>query len=399
MNHFRSTDILLPADYEYTKWAVIACDQYTSQPEYWANVENLVGNAPSTLHMFFPEAKLSSIKKEDYEQYCNNMHWYLTDGILKEYPNSYVYVERTLQNGMIRQGILGMIDLDYYDYDPKPDTRIFATESTVLERVPPRIALRQEAPLEFSHTVIFCDDYRCQIIESVADIRDSLPLLYDFDLMFDGGHIKGYLLHGDHARNFEAMIAEYEKDNPYLVGDGNHSLVTAKLTYEAQKHEQTDLNRSKNPSRYAMVELENIHSPSMLFESIYRIADTLDPEGLIQELMALDSPNGTAITWLCGEKEGTVRLSHSEDELIVEVLQRFLDHRCERNGDMIDYIHGANTVRELSKRPGTVGFLYPDMEKTILFPYILSGRVMPKKTFSIGHAAEKRYYLEGRRIK
>jgi len=398
MNHFRSGNILIPENCDLQKWAVIACDQYTSEPEYWKKVRDFVADDCSTLHVFFPEADLGTINRTDYHRYWKTMVKYLSDGVLKEYPDSIIYVERTLESGQIRQGIVGMIDLEYYDYAPKADTKIFATEETVLQRVPPRVALRSEAALEFSHTVMFCDDPTCSIVESVGKKREMLPKLYDFDLMFGGGHIAGYLLNGEDAQVFENLVSDYELNNAYLVGDGNHSLVTAKLSYEALKGTDPDVNWAEHPARYAMVELENIHSPAMLFEPIYRIAVCDDPGKLIWELKKLDDPEGTPVTWIRGNLEGTVRLKTTEGELLIEALQRFLD-RCVPSDGSVDYIHGADSVRSLAQDPDTVGFLLPDMEKSILFPYVLSGKVMPKKTFSIGHASEKRYYLEGRKIK
>ena len=399
MNYFHAADFLLPKDCEMEKWAVIACDQYTSQPEYWDHVKQFVADAPSTLQMFFPEADLLEITREDYERFIQNMENYLNNHFFAEYPNSYIYVERSLVNGQIRSGVIGVVDLEYYDYDPKPDTKIFATEATVLQRVPPRVALRRNASLEFSHTVVFCDDPQCRIIESVTNIRDQLPVLYDFDLMCDGGHITGYLLTGDHARNFEQLIAEYEADNSYLVGDGNHSLVTAKLSYEAQKDTQLNVDWSNHPARYGMIELENIHSPAMLFEPIYRILVCPDPQAFLTAFLQEDHPDGAPVTWIRGENSGLVHLALNEGELIIEALQRVLDQWTASNPASVDYIHGADTVRELAHNENTIGFLVPDIEKSILFPYVLSGKVMPKKTFSIGHATEKRYYLEGRRIK
>ena len=398
MNLFRSTDILLPQNCDLEKWAVIACDQYTSQPEYWNNVKSYVKNAPSTLHLFFPESDLSKVTRDTLQTYCHNMQQYCHDGTLKEYKNSYVYVERTLANGDIRQGVLGIIDLEFYDYDPKPDTKIFATEATVLQRVPPRVALRKNACLEFSHTVMFLDDTTRTIIETVGTRKDSLELLYNFDLMFGGGNVCGYLLNGDAAVDFEESIRRYEDNHVYLVGDGNHSLVTAKLTYQALKETNPNVDWQHHPARYAMVELENIHSPSMIFEPIYRVITVDSPNAFLSEFTAADVEDGVSITWVNGNSEGVVRLKKSNDELPIEALQRFLDHWVENNGGTVDYIHGKNAVRELALQRHTIGFLLPDLEKSILFPYILSGKVMPKKTFSIGHASEKRYYLEGRKI-
>ena len=398
-NSFRACDILLPRECSYSKWAVIACDQHTSEPEYWNDVRSFIDNAPSTLDMFFPEIDLNKINGDLFAHYSNNMRDYIDRDFFCTYPNSYVYVERTLVDGKIRQGIVGVIDLEYYDYAPKANTQIFATEATVLQRVPPRIALRKIADLEFSHTVMFCDDTENSLVEPVSAKRDSLKKLYDFDLMKDGGHIRGYLLTGPDAGEFEAAVSAYEAEHAYLIGDGNHSLVTAKLTYEAMKEADPGRDWENHPARYAMVELENIHSEAMVFEPIYRIAVCDAPEALILELQACDTVDGCPVTWINGADEGSVRLTCTEGELPIEALQRCLDRWAETNPIAIDYIHGSETVRKLAQEPNTVGFLVPDFNKSILFPYILSGKVMPKKTFSIGHAEEKRYYLEGRKIK
>lgn len=399
MSYFSSADLLLPQNCDLQKWAVIACDQYTSQPEYWRSVETFVADAPSTLHMFFPEAHLHTITDDKLSAYQKNMLQYLQNNTMCTYPNSYVYVERTLKNGMIRQGVVGMIDLEFYDYDPKPDTKIYATEATVLQRVPARVALRKDAVLEFSHTVMFCNDPSCTLIESVGKNRDALKKLYDFDLMYDGGNIRGYLLDGVNAETFTQTISAYEAGNSYLVGDGNHSLVTAKLSYEALKASDPSADWSAHPARYAMVELENIHNPAMIFEPIYRILLCDDPEKFIEDFSELDDPCGEPITWIIGGKEGTVHIPVEDNKLLIEHLQKILDDWITLNGGDVDYIHGAQSVRELAQRPNTVGFIMPDFNKSILFPYVLSGKVMPRKTFSIGHATEKRYYLEGRRIK
>lgn len=396
---FRAADFLLPADCEYQKWAVIACDQHTSEPEYWNQVKKLVGDAPSTLHTFFPEADLGILKSEDYDRYCTKMCQYLADGIFKEYPTSFIYVERTLECGAIRQGIIGMIDLEFYDYDPKPNTKVYATEATILQRVPPRVLLRNSASLEFSHTVMFCDDPDCSIIEPIGRKRSELELLYSFDLMLGGGHIEGYLIDDQDVLLLEAAISEYEKEYSYLVGDGNHSLVTAKLSYNALKEAHPEQDWSNHPARYAMVELENIHSPAMVFEPIYRISVCSDPNKLIADLTALDSADGVPIRWFHNGCEGIVHLSVKNGMLPIEALQCFLDHWMDINDGTIDYIHGAETVITLAQQPNVVGYLVPDLDKSTLFPYVLAGKVMPKKTFSIGHAAEKRYYLEGRKIK
>lgn len=398
-NHFTSGNILIPATDSFEKWAVIACDQYTSDPVYWKNVRQDVADAPSTLHMIIPEAELHISGAEVTRKVCDTMDSYLNTGIFKEYPNAYVYVERTLLDGSVRQGIIGVVDLDTYDYDPKENTRIFATEQTVLQRVPPRVAVRREASLEFSHVVMFCDDPEMTLIEAVGKNKTQLPLLYDFELMAGGGHLSGWLLAGEAAETFEAAVSAYESERAYLVGDGNHSLVTAKLCYEEFKEKNPAEAWNSTPARYAMVELENIHSDAMAFEPIYRVVTCADPQKLVSDMQILDCSNGEPVTWIIGNNEGTVRIPVEEGKLPIEALQAFLDTWIVDNHAEIDYIHGDDATRELAMLDGNVGLLVPDLGKQILFPYVLSGKVMPRKTFSIGHAAEKRYYLEGRRIK
>lgn len=398
-NYFQAANILLPRECDYEKWAVIACDQHTSEPEYWEQVRAYIGQAPSTLDMFFPEAELGQLSADSFVKFSGAMRGYLTSDFFHEFKDSYIYIERTLTNGSIRQGILGAIDLEFYDFVPKANTKVFATEATVLQRVPPRVNLRKIADLEFSHTVIFCDDPDHSLIEPVGRMRDSLQRIYDFDLMTGGGHISGYLMDGDITQKFNEVISKYEADHAYLVGDGNHSLVTAKLTYEAIKGADPNADWESHPARYAMVELENIHSDSMVFEPIYRIAVSNQSGGLLEELKALHTEDGVPIVCLHGNEEYCIRLKAEDGELPIQALQRVLEQWSEAYGVTVDYIHGADTVRKLARRENTVGFLLPDFDKSVLFPYILSGKVMPKKTFSIGRAEEKRYYLEGRIIR
>lgn len=398
VNSFRACEIMLPKNCDFTKWAVIACDQHTSEPEYWENVRTYVGNAPSTIKMFFPEADLNKVSDELFEQLSANMESLAEQNFYNSYPSSYIYVERTLMNGSIRQGVIGVVDLEYYDYDPKSTTRIFATEATVLQRVPPRIALRKLSSMEFSHTVMFCDDKTNSLVEPIGKVKNQLEKLYDFNLMTNGGRITGYLLNGTEAKNFEQRVSEYERDHAYLVGDGNHSLVTAKLIYEAMKESNQDIDWLNHPARYAMVELENINSDAMVFEPIYRIAVCDESNEMLDAFLALDDANGVPFTWFYGSQKGIVRISVNH-ELPIEALQRFLDDWFATHNGSVDYIHGSETVRKLAQNTNTIGFLQPDFNKSVLFPYILSGKVMPKKTFSIGHAEEKRYYLEGRMIK
>lgn len=396
---FIAADILLPQNADLEKWAVIACDQHTSDRDYWMRVKENAKDVPSALHMILPEAELEFATPEAIEQINKRMAEYLSSGVFKTYEHTFIYVERTLQNGMIRQGIVGAVDLEDYDNAPVTDAPIRATEKTVIERIPPRVAVRKGAYLEFTHVILFCDDAQMRIIESVAAKRDSLPQLYSFDLMENGGHIAGWLISGDDAAELESLLDAYEQSHTYLVGDGNHSLVTAKRCYENLKGTMPEEVRRSSPARYALVELENIYSPAICFEPIFRIITQTNSQKLLQDLEKISAVEGEPVTWITETAQGTIYLPVAEHDLAVGVLQRFLDSWLQENAGEIDYIHDEDAVTQMAKKPNAVGFLLPEFVKGKLFPYILSGKVLPRKTFSLGHGDEKRFYLEGRKIK
>ena len=397
--YFMSTDILIPKNCKMERWAVIACDQFTSDMAYWHRVRKTVGNAPSTLHMILPEAELSSATDQTVADVNAYMIKCLNSDIFAEYPQSFVYIERTLLNGSVRQGVIGAVDLEAYHYDPKLHPNICATEMTVLERIPPRVAVRKDAQVEFSHVLMLCDDPQKVLVESVAAKKDNLQKLYEFDLMENGGHIAGWLVQGEDARELETALTLYEQQYPYMVGDGNHSLVTAKTCYEQLKKTLPESECRNHPARYALVELENVHSDSMVFEPIHRIVANTDPHQLLEALQAQCSENGTPVRWFIGEQEGVLTLNVPAGELTVGVLQDHIDAWLKENPGETDYIHGDDAVKELATQENTIGFLLPGMEKSMLFPFVQSGRTLPRKTFSMGHGCEKRYYLEGRKIK
>lgn len=411
MNAFLSADILLPRNVDMEKWAVIACDQFTSDLAYWQRVRQTAGNAPSTLHLILPEAELGENQAQAVAKINAAMAEYVDAGVFQVYPNSYVYVERTLANGMIRKGLVGMVDLEAYDYHPGSESLIRATEKTVLERIPPRKKVRQDAPLEFPHVLMLCDDEKMELVESVAAGKDALPKLYDFDLMEDGGHIAGWLVQGDAAAAFDARFAAYSQtfEEKYegldgakvllAVGDGNHSLATAKSCYEELKQNNPGVDLSSHPARFALVELENIHDPSLQFEAIHRIMTGVDGKKLLADLQSICADEGFEITYIMGQERGKLYLDPKKGELAIAILQNFLDGWMKENPGQIDYIHGEEEVAELAKGENAVGFLLPGMEKYQLFRGVISDGVLPRKTFSMGHAREKRYYLEGRKIK
>ncbi len=412
MKIFGSTDILFPKNAEMHRWAVIACDQFTSDAAYWRRVRETVADAPSTLHMILPEAYLGSADEAAAVAKINaTMEEYLKNDVFTTFANSYVYVERTLLNGTVRPGLIGAVDLEEYDYNPGSVSAVRATERTVLERIPPRQRVRKDAGIEFPHVLMLADDDKKQLIEPIAAKKSELPKLYDFDLMEGGGHIAGWLVQGQEARDFDARLAAYIDSVPakyadlsgapvtLAVGDGNHSLATAKSCYEALKQANPGADLSTHPARYALVELENIHDDSQVFEPIHRILFDVDGKKLLEDMQAICAEGGFPVEYVFGTERGTLYLDKARGELAVAVLQEFLDAWMKENKCEIDYIHGDDEVAELAQKPNAVGFLLPSMEKHQLFRGVISGGVLPRKTFSMGHAREKRYYLEGRKIK
>ena len=412
MNVFTSADILLPQNVDLEKWAVIACDQFTSDPAYWQRVRTTAGDSPSTIHLILPEAELGSADEAKLVSSINaSMERYLADGVFTTYPNSYIYVERTLSDGSVRPGLLGMVDLEAYDYRPGSESPVRATEKTVLERIPPRQRVRKDAAVELPHVLMLCDDDKKALIEPLAQLADTLPLLYDFELMEQGGRIRGFLVQGEVAKAFDERLEKFSggiadkyadlSGAPVLlaVGDGNHSLATAKSCYEALKSAHPDMDLSSHPARYSLVELQNIHDASLEFAPIHRIVTNVDADKLLADLNAVCADDGYRVEWVMGDCKGCICLDRSRGELAVAVLQEFLDQWLSENQGEIDYIHGDAEVSALAQKENSVGFLLPPMEKHQLFRGVISGGVLPRKTFSMGHAREKRYYLEGRKIR
>lgn len=413
MGIFRRADILMPQTEEMDKWAVIACDQFTSEPEYWQRVSEFTADAPSALRLILPEAQLGEDNSAAIAQINRTMAEYLSAGVLAAQDNCYVYVERTLADGSIRKGVVGMIDLEEYDYSADAVSPVRATEKTVVERIPPRVSIRRDAPLELPHVLLLCDDEERGLIEPVTASRKGLPVLYDFDLMEGGGHIRGYLMNGLAARMFDRRIEAYEAAKSskyaaqgkaalmYAVGDGNHSLASAKACWEELKKSDPAAAADKNcPARFALAELVNIRDEAQCFEPIHRVVSGCDPEKLLAALKCgACAENGMEIKWYSGSKSGSVTLDPSLGELPIAVLQSFLDSYLAENAGEIDYIHDDDALIRLSSAENTVGFALPAMAKADLFRGIAADGVLPRKTFSMGHAREKRYYLEARKIK
>lgn len=415
---FHSADILIPNNsINMEKWAVVACDQYTSEPEYWEDVNNIVGDAPSTLSLILPELYLeNSNVSERIEKIHTSMEEYLSNGLFDEYKDAMIYVERVQSNGIVRRGIIGAIDLEKYDFSKGSTSEVRATEATVIERIPPRIKVRQGAPLELPHIMILIDDPDYTVIEPAGQSKAGLSKIYETKLMQGGGSISGYLLDKKaQAKINNALCAlgdadafnkKYNLENSpvllYAMGDGNHSLATAKEFYEQLKKAEPDKDFSNHPARYALAEIVNLHSEALEFEAIHRLVYDVDCEKLIfamtDALSLSDTESEQYFTYVCAGKEKKVFIGNTSSNLSVGSLQNFLDAYIKENGGKIDYIHGTDTVKALAEKHSGIAFILPDMNKSQLFPTVIKDGVLARKTFSMGHAADKRYYIEARKI-
>ena len=400
---FLPADILIPAGQNLDKWSVIACDQFSSEPEYWNRVAEYVANAPSTLNMIIPEAFLESgSSEEDITKITNNMAKCLDSGYFVEYKNSFIYVERTLQSGVTRRGLVGMLDLEQYDFDPAIPSAVRASEGTILSRLPARINVRAHACLELPHIMTLIDDENMSVIEPLSQNTSNMPLLYDFDLMEGGGRIKGWQVSGDLAASVSSAISSLPAQNGVLmvVGDGNHSLAAAKKFWDALKETLPESMRDNHPARYSLVELNNVYDPAVTFEAIHRVVLDTDAAELIKKLKAASSgsaENTYKIKYISDIESGEFSFSAVSFGSVIGEIQSILDSYIEQSG-VIDYIHGEDSVREIVRKNGGVGILMPSMDKSDLFKTVISGEVFPRKSFSIGHSREKRYYLEARAI-
>lgn len=417
---FRPADILLPQNCDLSLWSVVACDQYTSQPEYWQRVEERVGRAPSSLRLILPESSLEGPHMEmDIMDVNAAMARYLRENRFSILPGAMIYVERTLAGGKLRRGLVGMVDLEQYDYEPGSSALIRATEDTVLSRIPPRVAVRKNAPIELPHVMLLADDPGRTVIEPLSTAAPHLERLYDFDLMEGGGHITGFLL-GEaelaHVASSLSALAEpsafrarYGADGLpvmlFAVGDGNHSLATAKECYERQKKLTSPDKWPELPSRYALCELVNLHDDSLEFEPIHRVVFRTDPNGLLSALLSAfpgahpGRGNGHVIEYIHADGAGCLTVPSPTSQLPVGTLQSFLDDYLAAHPGRVDYIHGDAVARDFGLKPGNIAFLLPAMGKEQLFPTVIRDGVLPRKTFSMGEAHDKRFYLEARRIR
>lgn len=408
---FRPADILIPENVDMTAWSVVACDQFTSEPEYWEKAERIVGDKPSTLRLMLPEAYLGKPESDESTQRINAaMRSYLECNLFRCYKDSYFYIERTISDGRIRRGLVGALDLDEYDWTKNSASPIRATEGTVEERLPPRVKVRQDAPLEMPHIMVFIDDPDNAVMTSAMGGEK----IYDFDLMLGGGHIAGYLA-PENARvdcaidalsDEKILHAKYDLQGRapaiFAMGDGNHSLATAKKCWEMLKPTLSAVERENHPARYALVELINIHDPAISFEPIHKVIFDTDNRDFIAAAKLYfrgAEGEGHTIRILSSNREETISLAGFTIGELIGECERFCQRYMKISGGRIDYIHGDDEAARLASGPDCAGILLPRMEKAELFPSVIRSGPFPKKSFSIGLGPDKRYYLECRKIK
>ncbi len=430
--------ILLPkTGTDMQRWAVIACDQYTSDPAYWQRLEQQTADGVSTLKLVFPEVYLEESDGERRIAAINRaMEEYLADGSLEEQPPGFILVDRKTSAVESRKGLIVALDLERYDYTKGAQSLIRATEGTILDRLPPRIKVRENAPIELPHIMVLIDDPDMTVIEPL--FAENLPTVYDFELLENGGHLKGYRVDRPELINQvvnalekladpDAYRKKYETDGEvmlYAMGDGNHSFATAKAIWEKLKAEADDpAEVMDHPARFALVELVNVHDPGLEFEAIHRVLFDVDIAHLKKAQEQFYAEAGTPLTFIpcaglaeaqhiAAERRGehafptvfsgafgVCAVANPQFTLVVATLQAFLDRYLEENPTVrVDYIHGDQTVTELGSQPDSAGFYLPSISKHDLFKTIAHDGALPRKTFSMGEADEKRFYLECRRI-
>lgn len=424
---FYPGEILIPKEELRPRFSVAACDQFTAEPDYWRQTAALVEGHPSAYHMIFPEALLGEL---DFDQKVASIQettrWYLEGGIFDCFPDSYIYLERTLKNGRVRRGLLGVLDLECYDYKPNSRSLTRATEGTVLDRIPPRVKIREGAFLEMPHIMLLVDDPDRTVVEPFAERKAEMSCCYDFELMMGGGHLTGWRAEGSrYQEGVSAALAKLadsaafnkrlglSRKSPILfaVGDGNHSAAAAKACWEAIKPTLTPEEIACHPARWMLVEVCNLHDESLEFEPVHRVLFDVDHKLFMKELtawagIAPKAPKTAekkkapkpSFTLLMDGKAKKITIQSPAHALTVGSVQSFLDGFLEKHGGNIDYIHGSDVLEKLCSE-GAVGILLPAMEKSELFRTVAAEGALPRKTFSMGEASDKRYYLECRRIR
>jgi len=390
-----SPKILLPINsIDKEKWAVIACDQFTSEPEYWDKLKAYVDNVPSTYHLILPEAYLDNDTKHKVDRVNYNMDLYLRNHLFEEHEVM-ILVERQTPYVKRRLGLVLAIDLDEYEYQLGKKGRIAATEETVPERIPPRVKIRQNAPIELPHVIVLLDDDNQNIIKNLYKNRNNLTKIYDFKLNMNGGYIKGYEI-----KNTKPIIEAIESlpnELNLIVGDGNHSLASAKVCWERIKKDLNEEEKKNHPARHALVELISLYDEGLTFEPIHRVLFNTDMS-LIKVLENRLHGEGELDIYFNNEIH---KIAIPKNPFIaIKEIQEVIDDYLRRNKFVeIDFVHGIDSLKKIVKtNDDCMGITMPTLEREKLLPYIRENGVLPRKSFSLGEAEEKRYYLEGKKI-
>ena len=393
-------DILIPRG-NLEKFACVACDQFTGDASYWQKVDDLTKGVPSAYHVIFPEIYLGQDDAARTKTINETMEAYIKENVFTTIKNTVIFVERTLSSGVTRRGIVLAVDLEAYDFAPGTHSPVRPTEGTIADRLPPRVKIRENALLELPHIMILIDDPAKSVIEPLENAEKTL--VYDTPLMLSGGSVRGWALSEPAIQTVLDHLGKLgvgEKDNVirFAVGDGNHSLATAKRCWEAKKQHLTPEEQETDPARFALCEIVNVHDPALVFEPIHRVMYKIDRADLLAYLNARTAPDGHAVTLVADGKKTEIRLQKTHP-LAVGTLQNLLDDYIKTVGGTVDYIHEPEQVEKNTFDPASMGFLLPAMAKSELFPAVLAGGVLPRKTFSMGMGIDKRYYLEARIIK
>lgn len=395
MSFIVTPKILLPIkSIAMEKWAVIACDQFTSEPEYWDELKTLVDNVPSTFHLILPEAYLNANMTHNVNKVNNTMKQYLVHHLFDEFKG-FVLVERKTPFVKRRLGLVIAIDLEEYQYDPNKVGKIRATEQTVAERIPPRVKIRENAPIELPHVLVLVDDKKDLVINELYKNKKNYEQLYNFELNMNGGHLKGYKI--EDTQPIINRLESLSDDIGLIVGDGNHSLATAKVCWDNLKQSLSQKERMTHPARYALVELISLYDEGLTFEPIHRVIFNAD-ETLITGLKSILSGEET-LTLFQGTKEIVIDVPNNPFTCI-KIIQEYLDTYLKEHPESeIDFVHGLKNIKQVvEKNNGSLGITMPPLRRDLLLPYIREYGVLPRKSFSLGEAVEKRYYLEGKKI-
>lgn len=398
----KAPHILLPREgVDMSKYAVIACDQYTSNLEYWNSLKEYVGQSVSTFHMIYPEAYLENTNEEEYISNINkNISRYLSNGDLVDIGECFILVERVTSYGVRRLGLVLSIDLEDYDFAKGNKALIKASEATIVERIPPRLKIRKDAPIELPHVLVLFDDKNKTIVEPLYSSKDQLEKVYDFELNKDGGHIRGYKIKNtkEVLEKFDALFNKNNNGLLFVVGDGNHSLATAKAHWNIVKETLSLEERENHPARFALVEANNLYDEGIIFEPIHRVLFNVD-DSFKKELNKISS--GDFKTFVYTNEKGKEEFHMSKNApMAYKTIQTFLDEYMKSHPEVkIDFIHDEDELINVAKNnPHSLAIAMPALTKDDLFDYIAGDLVLPRKSFSMGHANEKRYYLEAKKI-